>query len=532
MRELVKSQSRIALVGAGNWGKNLARNLHSLGALAMICDTDEAALSRLEKEYPGIKTSTAPDDVVSASDIDGVALATPAETHHVLGARFLEAGKHLFVEKPLSLNVADGERLARLAAEKGLVLMVGHLLHYHPAVVRLKELVSGGELGKLQYIYSTRLNLGKIRTEENILWSFAPHDISLILSLAGVPGSVSSFGYRYLNDHIADVTLSNFSFPSGVSGHIFVSWLHPFKEQKLVVIGDKGMLVFDDVRQEDKLLLYPHTVKWKNGVPVPDRKDAIKIAFEMKEPLKEEMAHFLHVIRAGERPLTDAVEGLATLRVLTACQESMEKGGAAVRMDEVSGSASHFTNVRIHPTAVIDQDVSIGEGTRIWHFSHVLSRVKIGMNCNIGQNVVIGPDVTIGSGCKIQNNVSVYKGVTLEDNVFCGPSMVFTNVINPRAETPRMDEHKKTLVRKGATIGANATLLCGLTVGESSFTGAGAVVTRDVPDYALVYGAPAKVKGWVCRCGVKLSFEDGRAACAACGAEYKMSGGKVEPARG
>jgi Serine acetyltransferase len=177
-----------------------------------------------------------------------------------------------------------------------------------------------------------------------------------------------------------------------------------------------------------------------------------------------------------------------------------------------------MTPASIHATAVVDEDVRIGAGTKIWHFSHILSHTDIGEGCNIGQNVVIGPHVRVGSGCKIQNNVSIYQGVTLEDDVFCGPSMVFTNVYNPRANIRRMDEARETLVRQGASIGANATIVCGTTIGRFAFVGAGAVVTRDVPDHALVYGNPARQHGWVCRCGEKLGTG---LACPACGVRYQ-----------
>lgn len=176
--------------------------------------------------------------------------------------------------------------------------------------------------------------------------------------------------------------------------------------------------------------------------------------------------------------------------------------------------------MQIHPSAIIDEGVRIGEGVKIWHFSHVLSGSIIGDHCNIGQNVVIGPDVQIGTNCKIQNNVSVYKGVTLEDDVFCGPSMVFTNVWNPRANIARMHELRKTLVRKGATLGANCTIVCGVTIGKYAFVGAGAVVARDVPDHALVYGNPARLAGWVCACGEKLDKE---LRCASCGKAYSQT---------
>lgn len=190
-----------------------------------------------------------------------------------------------------------------------------------------------------------------------------------------------------------------------------------------------------------------------------------------------------------------------------------------------------MTAAFIHETAVVDEPARIGDGTKVWHFSHVSKNAVIGENCSIGQNVFVGQNVTIGDGCKVQNNVSVFEGVTLEDDVFCGPSMVFTNVINPRAEIERKHEFMKTLVRQGATMGANVTILCGVTIGRHAFVGAGAVVTKDVPDFALVVGNPARQTGFMCRCGEKLPKGDWQdAACPACGDAYRMDGGAVSTA--
>jgi UDP-2-acetamido-3-amino-2,3-dideoxy-glucuronate N-acetyltransferase len=181
----------------------------------------------------------------------------------------------------------------------------------------------------------------------------------------------------------------------------------------------------------------------------------------------------------------------------------------------------------VHPSSFVDEPCQIGAGTKIWHFSHVMKDSVIGRDCNIGQNVVVSPGVRMGDGCKIQNNVSLYTGVILEDNVFCGPSMVFTNVVNPRSEVVRKDEYKKTLVRRGASLGANATIVCGVTIGRYAFVGAGTVVTRDVADYALVLGNPARQTGWMCRCGIKLDVEGERTRCGSCGAEYRMHAGML-----
>jgi len=528
-----KDMIKIVVTGSGYWGKNLVRNFHALGALAGICDKDPRILQNLQEMYDGVVTFQRFDDLLDGSgpSVDAIAIATPAESHYELTKKTLLAGKHVFVEKPLALTVDEGKELVELAEEKQLTLMVGHILQYHQAVIKLKELLESGELGKIQYLYSNRLNIGKIRAEENILWSFAPHDISVILMLLEeMPETVYASGGSYLQYQIPDTTLTTLDFPSGVKAHIFVSWLHPFKEQKLVVVGDKKMAVFDDVSQE-KLLLYPHKIEWLHRIPVAAKAEEETVQIEMEEPLKAECQHFLECATKGMTPRTDGKEGLRVLQVLQASQESLNQDGCKIRLDSMApivGSLSPIThspspdsqNYFVHESSYVDDGVEIGGGTKIWHFSHVLSGSRIGENCNIGQNVVIGPEVNIGNGCKIQNNVSIYKGVTLEDEVFCGPSMVFTNVYNPRSAIRRMDELRPTLVKKGASIGANATVLCGITIGCYSLIGAGAVVLKDVPDYALVVGNPGKQKGWMCECGVQISFEKEGAACETCGQRY------------
>jgi len=515
---------RVAVVGSGYWGKNIVRNFHAIKALDAVCESDSGTLARLGEEYPGIKLLKTYQEVLQDSTIQAVAIATPAETHATLVREALLAGKDVFVEKPLCLFVDQGKELVALAREKSKILMVGHLLWYHPAILKLKELIESGELGQIHYIYSNRLNLGKIRREENILWSFAPHDISVILGLLGeMPDRVLTQGGNYLHQQIADVTVSLLSFPSGVKAHIFVSWLHPFKEQKLVVVGDRKMAVFDDMEKTDKLLLYPHSIAWKGQNPIANKADAVPVSLEVNEPLREECLHFVECVQSRKVPRTDGVEGLRVLTVLQQCQEAMKKQRMGDAHDPPPLSTAYFA----HKSAFVDKGVEIGEGTSIWHVSHILKGSRIGKQCKIGQNVVVGPNVSVGNGVKIQNNVSVYEGVTLEDSVFCGPSMVFTNVLNPRSAIPRMRELKTTLVRKGATLGANCTILCGVTIGRYAFIGAGSVVTKDVPDYALVVGAPAKVTGWMCECGVKLFWKEHEATCS-CGGQYTMTESNTE----
>ena len=523
-----KMNKNIAVIGCGYWGKNLVRNFYELDSLNTICDVDEEKIKTLFKKYPSLNVTYDYRQVLKNPEIRAVVIATHAVSHYQLAKDALLSEKDVFVEKPIALNYEDGEELVSLAKEKGKILMVGHILEYHPAVVKVKEMVNRGELGNIKYIYSNRLNLGKFRNEENILWSFAPHDISIILDLLEeMPLQISSHGANYLDPNITDVTVTNMTFPSGVKAHMFVSWLHPYKEQKLVVIGGKKMALFDNVNSKGKIYLYDHKIDWIDRIPVPHPKEAQVLDIEGKEPLKLECQHFIDCIVSRKKPKTDGQNGLRVLKILDACQESLKKNGEVYNFEE-----KKTKNYFIHESSFIDENVEIGAGTKIWHFSHLLKNTKVGQKCNIGQNVVMGPNVIIGNNVKIQNNVSVYDGVILEDDVFCGPSMVFTNVINPRSHVPRKDEYKKTLVRKGASLGANSTIVCGVTIGRYAFVGASALVSKDIPDYGLVYGTPAKLKGWICNCGSKLSLtcspeKEEKTECRECGKRYKKEKLKV-----
>lgn len=525
----MKSSDMIAVIGSGYWGKNLIRNFNSLGVLHTICDTNREILESFKKLYPKVNCTASFTEVLNNPDIKGIAIATPAETHAGLAKEAILAGKDVYVEKPLCLSEEEGEALNDLADEKGRILMVGHLLWYHPVVLKLKKLVDSGELGRLQYIYSNRLNLGKLRREENVLWSFAPHDISVILGLTGeMPESITAQGGNYLHRQIADTTVTLLNFASGVRAHIFVSWLHPFKEQKLVVVGEKKMAVFDDTASwENKLLLYPHSIEWSDNVPVANRADAQNVEVDEDEPLRAECQHFIDCIVARKVPRTDGEEGLRVLKILNCCQESLEREKKIVlNSKDVSDRKNYF----VHQSACVDDNVEIGENCKIYHFSHLLAGSKVGSNTRIGQNVMIGPNVDVGSGCKIQNNVSIYEGITLADNVFCGPSMVFTNVMNPRSEISRKNEFCTTTVGQGVTFGANCTIVGGIEVGEYAFIGAGTVVTKDVAPYALMVGNPARQIGWMSAFGIKMDLPvhgSGQYQCPHTGKVYVLENNKV-----
>ena len=285
---------KIAVIGAGYWGKNLVRNYYELNVLKTVCDNSPQILKNTQITYPDITITTRYDAVLRDDEIKGVVIALPAEFHYDFACQALQHGKDVFVEKPLALKLEQAAKLCDIAEKNNCILMVGHLLRYHSAFIKLQELLVSGELGRIQYIYSNRLSFGKIRREENTLWSFAPHDISMILALCNeVPEFVYARGSNYLHKDLADVTTTHLSFPSGINSHIFVSWLHPFKEQKLVVVADKKMAVFEDTQPWDKkITLYPHQISWLDGAPVPHKAEAEYVAVEKSEPLRAECEHF------------------------------------------------------------------------------------------------------------------------------------------------------------------------------------------------------------------------------------------------
>ena len=485
----------IAVIGAGYWGKNLVRVYSEMGKLSVICDKEDV----LPGQYPDVKRCTSIEDALKQDEVKAVVIATPAETHYELARKALIYGKHVYIEKPMVLYQNQAQELINLAEGYNLVLMVGHLMQYHPAFIMLKRMVASGDLGTIRHITSQRLNSGKVRTTENSLWSFAPHDISMILALTGEePNMVNAVGANHLRGDISDITTTHMAFPSGIQASVFVSWLHPYKVQRLIVIGSAATVVLDDTKPwGSKLTVYEGT-----NAPYP-------IEMAPTEPLRAECEHFIGCIENKTTPKTDGNEGLRVLRVLQRAQNSMdgdkeeekvpwnakrpfdqftvaalnhESRQKMERRRAFAETTGQWVEPLVDPTAVIDPGAEIGSGTKIWHWTHILPGVKIGKNCTIGQGCMIGPDVTIGDNCKIQNNVSVYKGVTLEDGVFVGPSVVFTNVRYPIAD--RSDGKillmEKTLVKKGAAIGANATILCGNVIGEGALIAAGAIVTKDV----------------------------------------------------
>jgi predicted dehydrogenase len=340
----VADRVRVAAIGAGYWGINHVRVLASEpGAeLTWVCDSRAQALDRARSFAPGARATAEVDDVLAASDVDAVVIATPAISHADLTQRALRAGKHVFVEKPLALDVADLAALDAAERESGKTVMVGHLMLYHPAVERLAELVQSGELGDIYYLYATRVNLGRLRTDENALWSFAPHDVSMIDFLLGrLPTSVTARGESYLQEGVEDVVFVNARYADKQMAQIHLSWLDPHKERKLTVVGSKKMVVFDDVAQE-KLRIYD---KGYDKPPSFERFDEyLTIRYgdvqiphlSMAEPLGVECRHFIDCVREGTRPRTDLTSAARVVRVLAAAQESLDRGGQPIAIEETA----------------------------------------------------------------------------------------------------------------------------------------------------------------------------------------------------
>lgn len=324
----------VGVLGLGYWGPNLARNFAGLADtnVTWLCDGDPAALERQRPAHPNARLTASFDDLLSDDALDAVVIAAPVPQHAELVLAAIAAGKHVFVEKPLAGSLEDAERVAAAAAASDRIVMVGHLLEYHPAVTRLEEMIAAGELGEIRYIYGTRLNLGKLRTDENALWSLGPHDVSVALALIGEePDQIFAHGEAYMNLGVEDVVFGYLRFPSGVAAHLHLSWLDPHKQRRITVVGSKRMATFDDMSVEGKLTVYDKGFDENYesyGEYLTRSGDITMPQISNEEPLRIECRHFIDCIQSGQTPRTDAASGLRTVRVLESLQNSLD---AAVR---------------------------------------------------------------------------------------------------------------------------------------------------------------------------------------------------------
>lgn len=330
----MSDQVTIGVLGLGYWGPNLARNFAALpnAEVTWLCDGNPAALDRQRAAHPAAKLTASFDDLLADDALDAVVIAAPVPRHAELTLAAITAGKHVFVEKPLGATLEEAERVAAAAAESDRIVMVGHLLEYHPAVEKLKGLIDDGELGEIRYVYSTRLNLGKLRTDENALWSLGPHDVSVALALIGEePSELVAHGESYMNEGVEDVVFGYLRFPSGVAAHLHISWLDPHKQRRITVVGSKRMATFDDMSIEGKLTIYDKGFDQSfesYGEYLARSGDITMPEISNEEPLRIECRHFVECIQSGERPRTDAESGLRTVRVLEGLQQSLRAGSA------------------------------------------------------------------------------------------------------------------------------------------------------------------------------------------------------------
>ena len=333
----------VAVVGAAGWGSNVVRAFSSVrgAALRWVCDLNGDLLNRVASSYSGVRVTRSLDDVLADQDVNGVAVAVDAANHHAVARRVLEAGRHVLVEKPLTLRAADAADLCELAESKNLTLMVGHLLLYHPAVVRTKAYVSAGDLGDVHYVYSQRVNLGIVRENENAWWSLAPHDVAVALHLFDeAPLSISATGATYLQKDrgVEDIAFAALRFPGDRMAHIHVSWLDPHKRRSLTVVGSKRMLTFDDTAADERVKIYdkgasprPGHTTYAEGVVIRSG-DVVSPALPVREPLVVECEHFVDCVRNGKRPLSDGRQGLAVVRILEAGAASIRQGGPPISL--------------------------------------------------------------------------------------------------------------------------------------------------------------------------------------------------------
>ena len=315
---------KVCVVGAGNWGMNHIKTLNEIGALGGVVDIDDSRLLAVSDQYDGTLVYHNVADSLRRS-FDGYIISTPASTHFDVAKRIIKSKHHVLVEKPLALNVEDAEKLKTLADEYGVNLMAGHLLLFHPAIATIKKLIVDGAIGDLQYLYSNRLNLGVVRTEENILWSFAPHDISIFQHLINdFPVEVVSRGGAFLRSNVHDTTMTILRYPNNIVGHVFVSWLHPFKEHRLVVIGSDGMITFEDSSQEKSLYYYDKTVDFVDGQHVALDVKREKIDYQSKMPLKEELIYFTNHLDGKTLEIASADHAIEVLRILETASKSLK----------------------------------------------------------------------------------------------------------------------------------------------------------------------------------------------------------------
>lgn len=484
---------RIAVVGCGPMSAKRAESFSRIGCLSALSDIEDTACKGLAKDL-NIPFYPFPD-LLKRDDIDAVVICTPEDTHAHFAQQSLYAGKHVFVERPLAEGPVEAEPLFLLASEYNCLLFISNFSCLEPAFIALKDSVTAPDFGDVRHVtYRHYLNKDDFANRRR-LWGYAQNAFSTLLGMIkDTPTGIRAF-FRHAPDGKDSFALHIvMEFSSGMQADIELSSLYQGNLVNMTVASEESAAT---VTTDSDYISHLSLCRGEGQAMKTTRFDN-----PQSDVFDEEGRTFLQHIDAKENNARE-IDELKTLHLTHYMREAINSG-KNVELPRLFSHAASLPDTFIHETAQIDPLVKVGEGTKIWHFSHLLAGTTIGKNCVIAQNVMVGSDVTVGNQCKIQNNVSVYKGVTLEDGVFCGPSCVFTNDFNPRAEIDYREGYRETYVEKGSTIGANATIVCGVRLGHHCLIGAGAVITTDVKPFALMYGVPARQHGWVGHAGRKL----------------------------
>lgn len=441
---------KICVVGCGHWGSNHIREFHDLGVLSCICDTNEILL---QKYNHNVNTYTNFDDALE--DCDAVVIALPSNLHFEFAKKALLMNKDVFIEKPMTLNSENAQELIDISKEKCRILMIGHIMVYNQYINKVKDYLS--KIGNIKYIRTTRSNLCIGKNNDNVLWDLAPHDISIIFDILNINdyNDVIINYCRMTGDDICHIS-STFN---NIDIDINISRLTLNKESKLEIIGDRGMISFDDCNIVNKKLTIIEFNKIQYNITIDDI-----------QPLTIECKHFIECCEKRISPRTSGDDGLKIVGFIQRCSPNK--------------------NYYVNPTAIVDHGAKIGNGVKIWHFSHLGPHADIGDNCSIGQNCCI--DTKLGSGCRLQNDIGLCKEIKVGNNVFFGPGCVFTNDKTPRLSGPKKTQFTETIIEDNVSIGSNATIVCGITLGKGCLIGAGSVVVKNVESYSVVVGNPAR----------------------------------------
>ena len=501
----------IGVIGCGYWGPNLIRNLKEISEanLDYICDIDGNKLIAMKKKYPSLKITKDYQMILNDSSIDAVVIALPVSKHYSIAKEALLKNKHVLVEKPLTASVSESEELVRIAKEKGLVLMVDHTFEYSPAINKMKQIIESGELGDIYYIKTEWLNLGLLQPNVNVVWDLATHIISIVNYITGLaPLSVNANAKGYLREEIQEIAQAKIKYPKNISVYITVSWLEPKKTRQVTIVGSKKMLIYDLTNEEEPLKIYdkgvsiiqeatdirPSKMEYRFGdIYSPHIKNA--------EPLSIMCSHFIECIKNNTTPLSDGESGLRVVRVLEAMEQSIQENGKEIILgNNINNVKKNFLKFEQKNENPSELGVKLANNVKIFQPNLTnLYGCEIGENTKIGAFVEIQKNAKIGKNCKISSHSFVCEGVIIEDEVFIGHGVIFINdkypqsTTNGKLQTENDWKVVPTFVKKGASIGSNATILCGVTIGENAIVGAGSVVTKDVLPNTVVAGNPARI---------------------------------------